>query len=936
MFSRLALAVCCLPFLLAGAAFASAESPAEATEVTSTTFVIRGRGWGHGVGMGQWGAYGQAKRGVKYDKILAHYYRGTELAKASSTPVRVLLRDGRGPFAITSDEPFTVEDGAGDVLDLEPQTLKVGPTLNLSLGGQERELTGPLTFRPGSDPLELGPNAYRGSLVVQQVEKRLQVVNVVSIDAYVRGVVSEEVPDDWPLEVVKAQAVAARSYALAQARERSTLYADTRSQVYGGIDAESDIGDKAVAQTRREVLKYDGKIATTFFFSSSGGRTASVMDVFAAPKPIPYLVAVPDPDDKVSPHHRWGPIVMTSAKVGKALGVKGLSDLHTIPASGRARSVIATGRAGEKTIPATTVRTALDLRSTWIVPGVLSLSRPAGAPLPGTPITLTGIARRIKGPVLLEQREPGGQWSGARTIDPDEDGAFAVEVVPSTTTLYRLTAADDVVSTALRVPISAARRIAVTPEAQPARTASPARSAFLPTDPLAARQWHLAATRAFDFWPELPLLDPVTVAIVDTGIDRGHPEFAGKIVAAKSFVGGSSDDPIGHGTFVAGLIAAEIDNAQGIAGIGFPARLLIARVATANGDIDAGVEARAIRWAVDKGARVINLSIGGLRDPVRTARDTFSEEEADAVAYARSKGVVVVAAVGNGDAAPRMPWPFASYPSALPHVIGVSAMAESGAIPSFSNQDAVFNDLAAPGQGLLSTFPRKLSNNPACTDPAGYSSCASEDFKDGNGTSFAAAIVTATATLMLAVRPDLTPDQVATLIERTATDVTPLTGCSKCRAGRDSRSGWGAVDVTAALEALSEKLPPRDRYETNDDAGAQARKLWGRSIRAEATLDFWDDQIDVYQVYLAQGEQVTATLRGPVGTQTNLILWRPGTEHVEGLSTEIQARRLAVAATPGPNERLTRRVEATGWHYIEVKIGADGSGRYTLRLDKKR
>jgi stage II sporulation protein D len=906
------------------------------TEVTSTTFVVRGRGWGHGVGMGQWGAYGQAKRGVKYDKILAHYYRGTKLAKAPAAPVRVLLRDGRGPFAITSDKPFTVEDGAGEVLELEPQTLKVGPSLSLTLGGQERELTGPVTFKPGSEPLELGPNAYRGSLVVQRVEKRLQVVNVVSIDAYVRGVVSEEVPDDWPLEVVKAQAVAARSYALAQARERSTLYADTRSQVYGGVNAETDVGDKAVAQTRREVLKYDGKVATTFFFSSSGGRTASVTDVFSSPKPIPYLVAVPDPDDKLSPHHRWGPIVLTSAKMGKALGVKGLSDLRTVPASGRARSLVATGKTGEKTIPATTVRTSLGLRSTWIVPGVLSLSRPAGAPLPGTPITLTGLARRIKGPVLLEQRESGGEWSGSRTLEPDEEGGFTVEVVPNQTTLFRLRAADDVSATPLRVPISAARQIAVTPGVSPSRAAAPARSAFVPTDPLAARQWHIGATRAFDFWSALPLLEPVTVAVIDTGVDRGHPELSGRILAAKSFVGGSADDPIGHGTFVAGLIAAEIDNAQGIAGIGIPARLLVARVATANGDIDAGVEAKAIRWAVDRGARVINLSIGGLRDPVRLARDTFSQEEADAVAYARSKGVVVVAAVGNGDAAPRMPWPFASYPSALPHVIGVSAMSEGGGVPSFSNQDAVFNDLAAPGQGLLSTFPRKLSNGGACLDPPGYSSCASEDFRDGNGTSFAAAIVSATAALMLAMRPELTPDQVATLIERTTTDVTPQTGCSKCRAGRDPRSGWGAVDVTAALEALSEKLPPRDRFEANDDAGTRAWKLWGRSIRADATVDFWDDQIDVYQVYVAKGERVTATLRGPAGTQTNLILWRPGTEHVEGFSTEIQERRLAVAATPGPNERLTRRAEATGWHFVEVKMGSDGSGRYTLRIDKRR
>ena len=107
----------------------------------------------------------------------------------------------------------------------------------------------------------------------------------------------------------------------------------------------------------------------------------------------------------------------------------------------------------------------------------------------------------------------------------------------------------------------------------------------------------------------------------------------------------------------------------------------MARVATADGDIDAAVEAKAIRWAVKRGARVINLSIGGLRDPLHRVRDTFSQEEADAVAYAHSKGVVVVASVGNGDSAPTSPWGFASYPAALPHVIGVSAVSQSGSVP---------------------------------------------------------------------------------------------------------------------------------------------------------------------------------------------------------------------------------------------------------------
>ena len=109
-------------------------------------------------------------------------------------------------------------------------------------------------------------------------------------------------------------------------------------------------------------------------------------------------------------------------------------------------------------------------------------------------------------------------------------------------------------------------------------------------------------------------------------------------------------------------------------------------------------EAEAIRWAVDAGARVINLSIGGLRDPFNPKRDTFSRVEASAINYAVSRGAVLVAAVGNSDDAPQAPWPFASYPAALPHVLGVSALSPTGNVPQFSDRDRIYNDISAPGQ----------------------------------------------------------------------------------------------------------------------------------------------------------------------------------------------------------------------------------------------
>ncbi len=536
---------------------------------------------------------------------------------------------------------------------------------------------------------------------------------------------------------------------------------------------------------------------------------------------------------------------------------------------------------------------------------------------------------------MLEEKTAGQPWGNSHAIELEADKSFRLAVVPDGTTQYRLTAADGVVSVPLRVPVApASRALAVVHRPRSASVTSA--PAFFVDDPLAARQWHLAYVRAFDFWAELPLLEPVTVAVIDTGIDRGHPDLSDNVVAAKSFVGGSADDPIGHGTFVAGLIAAEVDNAEGVAGMAFPARLLVARVATADGDIDAAVEAKAIRWAVNRGARVINLSIGGVRDPLHPVRDTFSQEEADAVAYAHSKGAVVVASVGNSDSAPSRPWPFASYPAALPHVIGVSAVSQSGSVPGFSNRDAVFNDLGAPGQALISTAPRKLTaERPSCADQ-GYSLCAAPDLKDGAGTSFSAAQVSAAAAILLSVNPKLAPEQVAAIIERSAVDAKASSGCVPCAPGRDSRSGWGTLDVTAAVEALAEPLPPADRYESNDDAGSRAATMYGRERTVRATLDFWDDQVDVYRVNVRTGERLKAFLRGPAGTQTNLILWRPGTEHVEGLSAELQSRRVTESVRAGPNEAIAHVATESGWYYLQVKMARPGSGRYSLRLAKSR
>ena len=462
--------------------------------------------------------------------------------------------------------------------------------------------------------------------------------------------------------------------------------------------------------------------------------------------------------------------------------------------------------------------------------------------------------------------------------------------------------------------------------------AAPA-AAFTPSDPLAPKQWYLTEDHAFDAWTTPPPnLVPVKVAVVDSGIDATLPDFAGRIADARSFVGGNPlVDTDGHGTFVAGEIAANLDT-QGIAGIAYTAQLLIAKVVKPDGTIPLQAEADAIRWAADRGARVINLSLGGVRDPSHPNRDTYSPLEASAVAYAYSKGALLVAAVGNGDEAFSQPWPYASYPAALPHVVGVSALTRTGNVPDYSNRDPIYNDISAPGSGIFSTFPLALTAlTPACPDQ-GFSDCGSDEYRNAEGTSFAAPQVSAAAALLLAVNPLLTNGQVAALLEHTADDVNAATGCPRCALLRDPLSGWGRLDVAKAIEALAGPLPPADHYETNDDAGTQAHTLWGKQWHLTATLDYYDDPVDVYRIALAKGERLGAKLSGWSGANVDLVLWKPSTTSIN--DPREQTLRAAQSVSPGSTQHVTFTAPGRGWYYLEAKVASPGFGLYSLAFTK--
>ena len=400
-----------------------------------TLFVIDGRGWGHGVGMSQYGARGYAEAGWGYQRILAHYYRGTELRVVPARPMRVLLAERVSAVQIGSTKPFKVVDARGKARKLKPGTQNL-------VAAKLKELRLPLRFVAGGAPLALDGTAYRGALLVHRQAGRLTIVNRLPLDRYLRGVVPWEMPDDWHREALRAQSVVARSYALATLKPGALfdLYADTRSQVYGGIPAEAASTNRAIGSTAGRVVSWNGHVATTFYHSTSGGRTVSNEEAWPGATPVPYLVSVSDPYDGLSKLHRWGPFRWTPAEVGRKLSVGVVRDLVVSRGpSGRATEVTIKGRSGARTMLAQDFRRLFDLRSTWFAVRVLNLEQPQGRALAvaGGPVVLKGFVRGL-GKVRLEQQVNGGTWTIVRRVRVRRDGRFTVKVAPKRATSYRL------------------------------------------------------------------------------------------------------------------------------------------------------------------------------------------------------------------------------------------------------------------------------------------------------------------------------------------------------------------------------------------------------------------------------------------------------------------------------------------------------------------
>jgi SpoIID/LytB domain protein len=437
-----------LPLLIATLAVLAVATVASAASTATSpsswpVFVLDGGGWGHGVGMSQWGAYGQALQGRTHTQILTTYYPGTTLEQTTPRTVRVLVVAAAKSVRLASTGGLRIRDAVGKTHEVAPGELTIGPKLELEVDGVRTGIPGPLTISSSdATPVTLQDTGYRGRITLSSDGKTLQAINAVALELYLQGVVPGEMPRSWPLEALEAQAVAARTYALVSIIKGKPfdLYSDWRSQVYYGVEEESPATTKAIRETRGQVLTYDGLPAQTLYFSSSGGRTRSAVDVYG--KDVPYLVAVDDPWDDVAgnPNHRWQPAAITGAKLAAKLKVTSrVVDVTTsLGSDDRPNSVAFTTTTGVvRAVTARDLRQLLGLRSTSFRLGVLRLDPTQQGTSVGS-FQLRGVARDVDEP-RLERLGPSGSWTQVRRLTVRADGSFRIVVRPTATTTYRLT-----------------------------------------------------------------------------------------------------------------------------------------------------------------------------------------------------------------------------------------------------------------------------------------------------------------------------------------------------------------------------------------------------------------------------------------------------------------------------------------------------------------
>jgi stage II sporulation protein D len=348
-------------------------------------YVVDGRGFGHGVGMSQYGAYGYAQReGRDFRWILGHYYPGTSVGRVASARMRVVLRDTRVPKLCGATRARAAGGRSLRLRDTRTYAFSASGAgklrvVDTSSGRTRAKLTAPVRVTGGASTCVRGEaingvrnGSYRGTMRIERWEgRRLMAVNDLGLESYLWGVVTAEMPASWAPEALKAQAVVARSYALRNRRSDRVfdLYPDTRSQVYRGIAGETAAAIAAARGTRALAVRYGVEIATTYFHSTSGGRTAGYVEGFGGGLEVPYLRPVDDAHDDISPLHTWQ-VRLTDREMERKLEEVRLGGLEDVKVTatgetGRVSEVDVVGEQGTIGISGQELRRLLELRSHW-------------------------------------------------------------------------------------------------------------------------------------------------------------------------------------------------------------------------------------------------------------------------------------------------------------------------------------------------------------------------------------------------------------------------------------------------------------------------------------------------------------------------------------------------------------------------------------------
>jgi len=300
----------------------------------------------------------------------------------------------------------------------------------------------------------------------------------------------------------------------------------------------------------------------------------------------------------------------------------------------------------------------------------------------------------------------------------------------------------------------------------------------LPNDPLFGDQWALRQIGFDKVWNKpWPYQHDVVIAVIDSGVNASHPDLVGRVIDGPDLIDldDQADDEYGHGTRLASIIAAGLDNEIGMSGLCASCRILRVRAANSEGLAAASDITEAIRWVVDDGrARVINVSLSGY---------AATQAMWDTVKYADSKGVLIVASAGND--ALDIP----TFPAAFPEVIAVSSTGADDGLFAESNYGS-YVDISAPGENIL-----------MATLDGGYETM--------SGTSFSAAFVSGVIGAFLSRMNDASADQIKTLLYQTAVDIG--------EAGRDDYFGWGRLNAEQFLQEETLTAPLSEYYEDFDD-----------------------------------------------------------------------------------------------------------------------